>query len=105
MSVHLKDNSEAFLRAVHEAGTEQSIPIPELFTDEFLMSHTRFTSCDEMFQYLLTTNNVSHPNDLTREQMDAMAVVRTSFSNWNEMLGTAYGERIKSCVARKLNQT
>lgn len=80
-------------KRVREDAARKSIPLSELFTDEFMRARTNFDSLAAMMK-------AGDFESATPEEWDAFVKGNTQFSSWQEMMHTANGERVK----RKLNE-
>ena len=68
----------------------QSIPLSKLFTETFMISHSSFSSLDQ----LLESSNIKIKNqedfdNFPEEQLDLVIKEKTDFLSWKEMMTSA----------------
>ena len=75
---------------------EHSVPMTELFPDEFILRNSEFTSIDELFE--ASGFNVETEEDFASipdDEWDMFISERTRFSSWDEMKNAAAVEWAK----------
>lgn len=108
MGVHFDDSGfRKVKKNLEEIKNLESIPITKLFTSSFMKKHTDVNSFEE---FILKSDLVDPDKPITQKvfeaipdkEMDEYVTKQTSFSSWEEMLGTATTENIKNRLFKGL---
>lgn len=79
----------------------RTIPIQELLNDEFMKEHTKYQTCQEMFdESPFKIESQADFDVIPDDQWNVYIRLNTKFSDWNGMLEEAAKEMIK----RELSQ-
>lgn len=86
----LQKRMESLSQAVKNIEGQQSVPLAEMLTPNFVMACSRFQSANELFEAsgfeIKTEENFKAIPD---DKWDDFIRSNTSFSSWKEMLGAA----------------
>lgn len=73
------------------------VPMSELFNDEFMASHTKFSSLDAFFDASgFDTSEPGFLDKIPRGELDSFVADHSQFANWTEMVQSAGGKWAKA---------
>lgn len=96
---NLSKKLDQMAKAAKEMDGEHSVPMSELFTNNFVSANTKFNSIEEFFEasgfdYSSEEAFAAIPDD----QMDAFVSANSNFDTWADFMG----EAAKKYTAKKL---
>jgi len=80
---------------------KQQIPLPDLFTTNFMMRNTDFKSIEEFFEvgnWNMSKESLNALFTHSEKELDPFVAKHTSFKTWEDMLGSATREYVKNSL-------
>lgn len=88
-------------RNLQELDRSHNIPFSELFPEEFVKQHTKFTSIYKLFEAGgFNTESAESFKAITDEDLDRFVAENTDFKTWSDMKDKAAAEWVKKKMFR-----